>query len=1202
MSLKAAAEQLRARDWSDLELGEGGRSLIEASAGTGKTWTIAVLYLRLLLERGLSPRQVVVTTFTEAAAQELQERLRGKLQWAAQIAVSGDPLVADASSDLLWLHARWQKEPETRSRDLQSLRLALAEMDVAPVSTLHSLCRRILADHPFACGVAFVMGDMVASDSMLDEVAGDLWRRLQQGDESDPLVELSGRAGGLTPGKLRKGLKVCLAQGVSVGGMSEEAITATLSREWIPALEHIVFNRHDAFIKNAVLPRVFGELLEMLRDHSRIPSPESCKKLADASKLTGVRAPFKNDRDLIDAAEFAEACTPAIQGLQIGFWREVAAVARNEIGTRLASRHQLTFDALISTVSDALIREAEAHGERPLADALFKAWPVALVDEFQDTDAMQYGILDSIYRGADGAQRGRLVMIGDPKQAIYSFRGGDIHAYQRAAASADVEGRLTLDTNHRSSEALVAAVNQFYAAGGNQLSALDDTAIICEPVKASKRRAGTPYTIDGEPCPKPLVIHYKTPAAPSQPARRAEALRVCADQIAGLLQSRKHRIAGQLVQPSDIAVLLPARSDITALRDALRSRGVPCVTSTRSSVFETDIARDLQLVLHAAAYPTDLGTLRAAAATRLWGASFSQLQQWGDDVMQWQAVASRFRQWHQDWERRGVLYVVEQLITHMAPRYLQTLAGERALTDLRHLGELLQAQAEVRPGIEELLEWLTACRDGDDDAGGDAADAAQLRIESDSARVRLMTLHASKGLEFPIVFLPLMWNHGEKSAGDLHVITDPVTGATRVERSAAAADIKAQELQDERFRVLYVAMTRAIHACHVMALDVERPIAANSSKSFEGTARSALDVMLARLVPSLASDELPERTSHIEWVQDWLPAHRQNFVADLPVIDRPRAARRLPAWPSGPLPGKHSFTTLTHGELREAINPDAAAGDETETAGVGSGTAVPASLLPADPHPDLVALADVRGTDFGNAVHAVFEFRRIGVPITAQLPLVEHQLGDAGVRRKDGDQPHLAQTLSTRLQGALEAPLGLDGNPGLSLADLPAADLRAEMGFHFALEDVSMEDLRAACGAHGEPHLVPTSQRVLSGLMNGKIDLTFHHDGRFHVLDYKGNYLGDTLANYTGDALVAQMDRSRYRFQALLYSVAVDRYLRQRLGTSYCRTQQLGECVYLFVRAAGLGPDAGIWRHRFSDGLLDSVGAVLGDAAREEAA
>src|SRR5690606_6191288 len=278
---------------------------------------------------------------------------------------------------------------------------------------------------------------------------------------------------------------------------------------------------------------------------------------------------------------------------------------------------------------------------------------------------MQYGILDGIYRDAGGARRGRLVMIGDPKQAIYSFRGGDIHAYQRAAASADAADRLTLDTNHRSSEALVEAINQFYAIGGSTLSALEGGDIHCEPVRASQRRAGTPYTIDGEPCRQPLVIHYKAPAATSQPARRSGALRVCADQIAGLLQSRTHRIAGQLVQPSDIAVLLPTGGDITALRDELRARGVPCVTSTRSSVFATDMARELQLVLHAVGHPAELGALRAAAATRLWGASFSQLQQWGDDVMQWQAVAGRFRQWHQDWQRRGVLYVVEQLIAHM---------------------------------------------------------------------------------------------------------------------------------------------------------------------------------------------------------------------------------------------------------------------------------------------------------------------------------------------------------------------------------------------------------------------------------------------------------------------------------------------------------------------------------------------------------
>lgn len=1206
MNAVATAVGMPSRDWRDLDLDDGGRSLIEASAGTGKTWTIAVLYLRLLLERGLSPRQVVVTTFTEAAAQELRERLRGKLQWAARVAGSGQPAAAGAGADAEWLHARWEHaggelDPDARPRDLQALRLALAEMDVAPVSTLHSLCRRILADHPFACGVAFVMGDMVASDVMLDEVAGDLWRRLQQGDESDPLVQLSGLAGRLSRSRLRDGLKVCLAQGVSVGGMSEEEIAAALAPAWIPRLEEVLAGSADTFGKKAALPRVFSELLELLRDHSQLPSADSCKRLATASKLTGVKVAFQENPALLAAGQFAESCMPAIQSLQMGFWREVAVVARHEIQTRLASRHQLTFDALISTVSDALALESDAGGERPLADALFKAWPVALVDEFQDTDAMQYGILDAIYRDVGDAQRGRLVMIGDPKQAIYSFRGGDIHAYQRAAASADPAGRLTLGTNHRSSQALVEAVNQFYAAGGNKLSALGDTGITCEPVLASQRRAGTPYTIDGEPCPKPLVIHYKSPAAASQPARRSEALRVCADQIAGLLQSRSHRIAGQLVQPSDIAVLLPTGRDIATLRDELRARGVPCVTSTRSSVFASDIARELQLVLHAAAHPADLAALRAAAATRLWGASFSQLQQWGDDVIQWQAVASRFRQWHQDWQRRGVLYVVEQLITHMAPRYLQTLAGERALTDLRHLGELLQAQSETDPGIEELLAWLTGCRAGDDGSGGDAADAAQLRIESDSARVRLMTLHASKGLEFPIVFLPLMWNHGEQRGGELHVLTDPATGASRVERSAAAADIKAHELQDERFRVLYVALTRAIHACHVLALDLERTTSAKSKSPFEGTARSALDVMLARLNPSLGDAELAEQTPHVQWLRDWQPAHRQHYVADVSTGGQTRIARPMPSWPSGPLPGKHSFTTLTHGEQREAINPEAAAGDETETAGVEPQTNPIPTITPAQPHPDLLALADVRGTDFGNAVHAVFEFRRIGEPITAQLPLIERYLGDAGVRRKDLEQAPLAETLAARLQGALEAPLGLEADPALSLADLTAADLRAEMGFHFALEDVSMADLHAACAAHGEPHLVPTSQRVLSGLMNGKIDLTFHHDGRFHVLDYKGNYLGDTVADYTGDALIAQMDRSRYRFQALLYTVAVDRYLRQRIGAGYCRTRHLGECVYLFIRAAGLTPEAGIWRHRFSDALLDAVGAVLGETITAEA-
>jgi exodeoxyribonuclease V beta subunit len=790
-------------DWRALNLAEDGRSRIEASAGTGKTWTIAVLYLRLLLEHGLSPRQIVVTTFTDAAAQELRERLRGKLQWAV-LRATDEAGAASGDDDEQWLCTRWQIDAGARAHDHQRLRLALAEMDVAPISTLHSLCRRVLADHPFACGVSFVMGNMIASDALLEEVVGDLWRRLQQGADTDEMVALAQLvAGNITLETLTKRLKLCLAPGVTIPVKSEAEIDDVLDKAWAPRLRRIVEN--DAyFTKTCSLRGYWNDLAALIEDHAELPKRTVDNGLKAATKLAGISAKMKTDVELVAAAKFAESSAWIIEYLrehpERTFWHKLTELARAEMQKRLSARHQMTFDGLIQTVSNAFTREAGSADGRPLADALFKAWPVALVDEFQDTDAQQYGILDAIYSNNDGSHRGRLVMIGDPKQAIYRFRGGDIHAYQRATDAADNGGRLTLGTNHRSSAELVAAFNQFYTAGGRHLDAGCTGTIVYEDVLSTVRRAQTPYTIDGNLCAAPLVIHYQPDPPESQPERRAEALQVCANQIAALLQSRIHRIGGEFVQPSDIAVLLPTGSDIIKLRDALRARGVPCVTSARTSVFDTDTARELQVVLYAMAYHTDLGALRAAAATRLWGASFSQLQQWGDDVAAWQPVADTFRAWNQRWVSRGILDVVGQLIEKLAPRYLETMAGERVLTDLRHLGELLQDQSEKLAGTEELLAWFNQCRGDGASSGDDAADAAQLRIESDSARVRLMTLHASKGLEFPIVFLPLMWNQGEQSGDGIYTVNDRGTGQRHVGFSEAAKMVEALDLQDERFR------------------------------------------------------------------------------------------------------------------------------------------------------------------------------------------------------------------------------------------------------------------------------------------------------------------------------------------------------------------------------------------------------------------
>jgi len=1196
-------------DWRTLKLAAGGRSLIEASAGTGKTWTIAVLYLRLLLERELSPRQIVVTTFTEAAAQELRERLRSKLEWAL---LHADPRTSPAAApapDEAWLRARWADVATRRRDDIARLRLALAEMDVAPINTLHGLCRRVLADYPFACGVTFALGDMVAGETLLDEVAADVWRRLQQGDADDVLVKLQRSiAPRLSLDKLHSGLALCLRPGVTLAVTSPEDMSQHLPPAWAARLR-LLTNRDELFRKGSKLRRAWAELAQVIAGLAPLPDADTVAELQAADALKGILKGGLQDPEVMAAAEFSTRVAPVLQELreqaQRDFWRQLADLARREMQSRLQARHQLTFDELLGKVSAALARESATGGERPLADALCSAWPVALVDEFQDTDAQQYAILDAIYRDGAGGKRGRLVMIGDPKQAIYRFRGGDIHAYQRAAEQADADGRLTLDTNYRSAPALVAAFNQFYAHGGEVLSADTNHHIEYRRVHASERCADQPYTIAGKPCTQPLQIHYLPLAPKSAGERCALALRVCANQIAELLQSGQHHIGGNLVQPSDLAVLLPTGRNISDLRDLLAARGVPCVTSASTSVFQTDLARELQVVLYAVAHDSDLPALRGAAATRLWGDSFSQLQQRADDVTSWQPVAQVFRQWHSIWTERGIQAVVDQLTQHMALRYLQTLSGERALTDLRHLGELLQAQSESTAGSEELLAWFNACREDAAAAGNDAADAAQLRIESDSARVRLLTLHASKGLEFPIVFLPLMWNHGERNDAGMHVVS-AAAGQRTIGFSAAARASELQDLQDERFRVLYVALTRAIHACHVLALQLARPASARTEKCAEGTACSALDVMLARLQPPLlgdtaASTDLRAATPQIRWSDGWQPTARHDFVA-VATGDVTRHARALPPMPSGPLEAKHSFTTLVQGQ-QDVIDPGASAGDEADAEPADlvadiDGAALPAPeeaspLLPPPPHPDLVALAAVRGTDIGNAIHAIFEHRVVGVPLADQRDLIGRWLDDAGVRRRDIEQSTLVDTLTRRLQGALEAPLGLTGSPSWCLAALPAVDLRAEMEFYFALDHVAMVALQRACAQHGERDLVPRSTRVLSGLMNGKIDLIFQRDGCFHVLDYKGNYLGDSVADYQGAALLARMDHHHYRFQALIYSVAVDRYLRQRLGPAYRRADRLGECVYLFVRAAGLAPDAGIWRHRFSDALLTAVGDVL---------
>ncbi|MDR2012892.1 MAG: UvrD-helicase domain-containing protein [Rhodanobacter sp.] len=1179
-------------DWTQLPLTTGSRSLIQASAGTGKTWTIAALYLRLVLEpqaanaAPLTPRQIVVTTFTKAAAQELCARLRARLaeaeQAAHRVAHSGGALPDDAAEEGVraWLWRRWHDDPVSARNDRQRLRAALADFDLAPITTLHGLCQRILKEHPFESGRAFDVGEMVSTERLLDELSRDLWRCLQSAPDEHA------RYAPKTLAALRKTLALCLRPGVDLWLPEAADVERRLPASRAAQLEALAADKHIWKTKTSA-PAALRALAAYLRDRQTIDT----RALREAADLLAQH----DDDTARDAARFIIDDALCLLGYlehadEIRAWQAWTQRVRAWRGQRLSARGELTFDELIVRAHEALT----APCAQALAERLSAQWPVALVDEFQDTDALQYGILNRIHRDAGGTPRGALVLIGDPKQAIYRFRGGDIDTYLAAARTADAH--LALDTNRRSSRAYVAALNELYARAGDALGSGDDQAIRYHAVNASGRVDDKPYRrADGQVAPA-LTLHIRRDIPAAAGERRTLALTACANQIAQRLQEGEYRIGDKPLEPGDIAVLLPNNGDVAQLRRLLRERRVPCAGSGRSSVLHTPWARELRVVLYAVEHADDAGAVCAALATRLGGMDFAALRAMRDDTEAWLPQLRRFEQARRTWQRDGVLAVVLGFADAAARQMADLAERERMLTDLRHLGELVQERSEQLHGAERLLAWLAAeCTDAPEDAA--ESDERQLRIESDARRVRLMTLHASKGLEFPLVFLPLMWAHRSNTQDTQLVIHEPLCDRRVLGFGASAKTQYAHEGQDERFRVLYVALTRAIHACHVYVLMPDRLAQKGAKGPLGDPERAPLDVMVERIMRRAGKQDVPlaQWFEHAVWSEDEWPWPCIDYHAPSTRDEGAPQIREEPA--RAPVESLYSFSSLTR-TPRGASREEAAADDE-EAGAVERPDAQGADAGEHVPHAEIVALGVLRGTEFGNALHVVLEERVIGEPLQRQTDLIERALRAAGVRLGEAAPAAMCAKIAARLDMALATELA----PKLRLDALPAQRQRAEMAFHYVLDAVSVARLRDACARHGEPDLVPSNiaMPTLRGFMTGKIDLVVEHEDRFHVLDYKSNHLGDALADYESAALRAVMDAHHYRFQALLYSVAVDRYLRQRIS-GYQTGAHLGEVFYLFLRAAGLAPGAGIWRHRFSDGLIAAVDRVLGADSPELAA
>ena len=1221
---------------------------IEASAGTGKTWNICGLYLRLLLEQRLEVQQILVVTFTNAATAELRERIRQRivdtLAWlhaeqAGETIAGGDDFV-----ERLLRSARGQHG--LRDDDmLARLKLALATFDEASIFTIHGFCQRALADTPFTAQMPLEM-ELVRDDAdWVAEAANDFWRRRIAADGLD-----AGLAGHLvaskdSPERFAALLKRHLAKPLAHAAWPDDldapqalplddlaathAIAHRLWHEERDAIEDLLLRSLGALnatsYKEDSVRTALASWDELLRgDDGPAALDVDAPKLdlLGAARLAkGTKSKQATPRhEFFDVAQhLLELRARATQALAYGRLALLKALLdEGAQAQREAKRRQrvIAFDDMLFNLHDRLTR-----GDAPwLAGELRKRFPAALIDEFQDTDPLQFAIFKTIYTATtdDTLSDAPLFFVGDPKQAIYSFRNADLHTYLEAGAHA--VAHYSLGENQRSSEPLIRAFNLLFAA--NPRAFMMEGLGYQEVAFGKKPRQ---RFVDASAPRAPLQVWTLPPAGDGEPLLQRDAMdavvAATADEVARLLAAADRgevtlgEGSGQRkLAAGDIAVLVRSNAQGTRIRQALTARGVGSVELSQASIFRTSDAEELDRVLTAMLEPARERTLKAALSTELMGVDAGELLALAADESALLARVQAFAGWREVWLQRGVGFMLRQWLAaeQVAGRLLARPDGERRLTNLLHLVECLHEAGERHAAPDTLLRWFQSQR-----VSPVADDATQLRLESDRNLVQIVTVHKSKGLEYPIVFCPFLWSaaRGGRPDGLTGLAYHDDDGRTVIDyghdfrdeshQKAVKQRLKLEE-SAETLRLVYVALTRAVHRCVIVAGCYRSKVGRSTSAT--GSTRSLLNWLVAGA--GLSPEDWFEHKNGVPAIESaWAAlALRSGGAIDVSPLpqggtsrlqaERPSpdtlaalpAPRSLPAgWWIG------SFSAIAHGAAhdRSGVDHDLRVVDPPLQA---PGDALAAFRAEADD-----PLNFPRGPAAGEAIHHAFEkvdfTERAGWPAAIDGAL--HLLRTMGVPDAPGDTGNAlrARMLARLLEGTLETPLPLGTEAPLRLADLPPARRLVELEFHLPSHRFEAGALNGLLAAHG--YLMPRlSFATLHGFLKGFIDLVFEHQGRFFVLDWKSNHLGDTPAHYGQDAMAAAMRDQGYHLQYLLYLVALDRYLRHRLA-DYHPDRHLGGAVYLFVR--GVRPDwrdaggapTGVFFHRPAAATIATLSALF---------
>jgi len=1176
-----------------------GRALIEASAGTGKTYSLAALYVRLVVggdntafADGLTPERILVLTFTRAATQELRERIRQRLAEAAAL-FAGKKRPAADDDFMRELLDRTANQQEAARRCLAASR----QMDQASIYTIHGFCQRALKRFAFAAGQNFELDVETDQSALRDQALKDYWRYFVQ-PASKALTEVLDEAGMRTPAQLAKaiGSHPASRPGAPANLPEQASLPESVARA-VASFEQLPQARRTA-------ARLLGEQQQWLNDwldamlegkkldkrsytHGRraaldkFMAGEPCDE-ADLEFFTPDGLAWRKDQE----QPLPDNLTAPLQALQDylqfreetklpldDFLAHAAEWTAAEEARQLSLNSTLNYDSMISSLARALDMDISPQAAE-LARQLRTTWPCTLIDEFQDTNRLQYGIFSRMYADADDKSHAWL-MIGDPKQSIYGFQGADIQAYINAKQDTPAERRYTLAVNYRSSTGMIAACNHLFESsplepenGGRPAGIFNSDAIRFHAVSSpqideSSREA---LHVNGEPAGAALhICHLDTDSVPGA----GDASPLLADHFARrVAQLLGQSTRGQLyisrpgsdhepqpLQPQDITLLVRSHHQANDLRKALARLQIDSVfLSDKNNVYDTPEAADLLALLNAIARPGDSDLIRTALASRLLGWSWQEHHTLQNNEIELQKMLRRFRRFRQQWIDHGPLPMLHRLVHDLElPR---RNGSERALTNLLHLAELLQQAARTRESISAQLAFYrrAVARGGDD---GDQ-DENLVRLENERNRVQIMTLHKAKGLEFPVVMLPF--------AG--------LAGRANWEK-----DI------DEEMRLLYVGITRARHSCWIglmrnshygvrqletsslgrLLMGTDRATANNRKKIAErlaglekesGGKISILDDRLPDIegFPQ-ANDSLPPLAAEDELVRPLRPPRFWRVTSYSGMVSRR---------------GEHLHTVMD--ERHDEIESDA----DTDT--------------PLHEDAPLSFHTFPRGPHVGNLLHGLFEdsweqgFARVlendGRSLKTLVGLRCH--ADPWRERQGFISAWLAQALTADLRfGAGQTSLAATAS-NLSETEFWMRTDHVNIG---RLNELTAQFLPGP-GARSLP------VQTLNGMIKGFIDLLFEHDGRYYVLDYKSNHLGWSDAAYGHEQLRRAVIASRYDLQGLIYQQALHRLLNQRLP-GYDPEQHLGGCAFFFLRGLDNPDTRGLFFIEPRTDLLEEMEALF---------